>query len=94
VTDMSATPEELIAKSFETLSAALESDLLDRVREMSPGFFENLVIGLLVKLGDGGGQPEMGRAIGRSGDGGIARLGPLSQAPNQRDFPEAGRTLA
>ena len=37
----------------------------------SPSFFERLVIDLLVKMGYGGNRREAGRAIGRSGDGGI-----------------------
>jgi restriction system protein len=69
--DNAVTPEEQIAKSYQTLTAALESEVLDRVREMSPSFFETLVIDLLIKLGYGGGQPEMGKVTGKSGDGGI-----------------------
>jgi restriction system protein len=53
------------------LNAAIEAELLDRIRGMSPAFFETFIIDLLIKLGYGGGQPEMGQAIGKSGDGGI-----------------------
>ena len=45
--------------------------LLDRVRELSPGFFERLIVDLLIAMGYGGGRAEMGQAIGRAGDGGI-----------------------
>jgi restriction system protein len=38
---------------------------------MSPRFFEELVIDLLVRMGYGGSRAEAARAIGRSGDGGI-----------------------
>ena len=65
------TPEEQIDASFKSLGAALGDDLLDRVREMSPAFFERLIIDLLIAMGYGGGRAEMGLAIGRSGDGGI-----------------------
>lgn len=67
----SATPEEQIDKSYRALTVALETDLLDRIRESSPAFFESLVIDLLIAMGYGGGRAEMGKAIGRSGDGGI-----------------------
>jgi restriction system protein len=50
-------------------AAALEGDLLDRVREASPGFFESLIVDLLIAMGYGGGRAEMGQAIGRAGDG-------------------------
>lgn len=65
------TPEEQIDASFKSLGAALEEDLVERVREMSPGFFERLIVDLLIAMGYGGGRAEMGQAIGRSGDGGI-----------------------
>ena len=65
------TPEEQIEASHTALNAALQSDLLERVREMSPGFFERLIVDLLIAMGYGGGLAEMGQAIGRAGDGGI-----------------------
>ena len=64
-------PEELIAEAYRLLTAALEAELLDRLRKMPPAFFEIVIVDLLIRLGYGGGQPDMGRAIGRSGDGGI-----------------------
>jgi restriction system protein len=67
----SRTPEELIEASHASLSSALETDLLDRVRELSPAFFENLIIDLLIAMGYGGGRSEMGQAMGRAGDGGV-----------------------
>jgi restriction system protein len=65
------TPEEQIDASHIALTAALQSDLLERAREMSPAFFERLIVDLLIAMGYGGGRAEMGQAIGRSGDGGI-----------------------
>jgi restriction system protein len=41
------------------------------VHSFSPAFFERLIIDLLVRMGYGGGRSEMGRALGRSGDGGV-----------------------
>jgi restriction system protein len=66
-----ASPSELIASSYDVLTAALESDLLDRIRKMPPAYFEAVIIDVLIRLGYGGGQPHRGQAIGRSGDGGI-----------------------
>jgi restriction endonuclease Mrr len=60
-----------MAASHAALTSALESDLLDRVREASPGFFESLIVDLLIAMGYGGGRAEMGQAIGRAEDGGI-----------------------
>lgn len=71
VSEGTATPEEQIEKSHLALAAALEADLLDRIRELSPAFFESLIVDLLIAMGYGGGRAEMGKAVGRSGDGGI-----------------------
>ena len=65
------TPEEQIETSHTALVTSLQGDLLERVREMSPSFFERLIIDLLIAMGYGGGRSEMGQAMGRAGDGGI-----------------------
>jgi restriction system protein len=41
------------------------------MKGVSPTFFEELVIDLLVRMGYGGNRTEAARAIGRTGDGGI-----------------------
>jgi restriction system protein len=64
-------PEELMASSFELLNAELARQIVQRVHSFSPSFFERLIIDLLVRMGYGGGRLEMGRALGRSGDGGV-----------------------
>jgi restriction system protein len=65
------TPEELIASSFELLNSELARAIVERVHSFSPSFFERLIIDLLVRMGYGGGRVEMGRALGRVGDGGV-----------------------
>ncbi len=64
-------PEELIASSFELLNSELARELVERVHSFSPSFFEHLIVDLLVRMGYGGGRTEMGRALGRVGDGGV-----------------------
>ncbi|MEI7606340.1 MAG: restriction endonuclease [Rhodospirillaceae bacterium] len=71
ITTETATPEEQIETAHATLTAALRADLLDRIKAASPAFFEQLIVDLLVALGYGGGREEMGRALGKSGDGGV-----------------------
>ena len=63
--------EETMASSFELLNAELARDIVGRVHSFSPAFFERLIIDLLVRMGYGGGRVEMGRALGRVGDGGV-----------------------
>ncbi|MCG9128364.1 restriction endonuclease [Candidatus Poribacteria bacterium] len=49
----------------------LASQLLEEIKNNEPSFFEKLVIDLLVKMGYGGSREDAGKAVGRSGDGGI-----------------------
>jgi restriction system protein len=49
----------------------LKADLLDRIRQMDPSDFEELIIRLLVQMGYGQGRQEMAKALGGSGDGGV-----------------------
>ncbi len=45
--------------------------MLELLREKEPGFFEGVVVKLLVRMGYGGTVADAWKAIGRSGDGGI-----------------------
>jgi len=65
------TPEDSLAASYSKLRRALKSDILTTIKEASPSFFERLVIDLLVKMGYGGNRNDAGKALGKSGDGGI-----------------------
>jgi restriction system protein len=71
LTESAETPEDSLAAAYQTLRADLEAELLQQVKDSSPTFFERLVVELLVKMGYGGSRQDAGRAIGRSGDGGI-----------------------
>jgi restriction system protein len=64
-------PDEVIASSYELLNSELAREIIERVHSFSPGFFERLIVDLLVRMGYGGGRLEMGRALGRVGDGGV-----------------------
>lgn len=61
----------MLEHSYTVLRENLAKELLDRVKNCSPHFFENLVVGLLIAMGYGGSRKDAGKAIGRSGDGGI-----------------------
>lgn len=70
----SETPIESIDLQYKKLREALASEILERVKQCTPQFFERLVIHLLVKMGYGGSLKDAGQAIGRSGDGGVDGL--------------------
>jgi restriction system protein len=65
------TPEERLDLAYQGIRKSLASELLNKVVELPPAFFERLVIELLVKMGYGGSMQDAGKAIGRSGDEGI-----------------------
>ncbi len=65
------TPEEAIASAFVEHNAALAEQVLDRVKSMTPAFFERLIVQLMLKLGYGGIADDAGSTLGRSGDGGV-----------------------
>lgn len=65
------TPEEALETAYQKIRKSLAQDILNKVITLSPGFFERLVVDLLVKMGYGGSIKDAGRAIGKSGDEGI-----------------------
>ncbi len=65
------TPEEMLDAAYQILRRDTAAELLFRVKKSSAGFFEHLVVDLMLKMGYGGSLKEAGSAIGRSGDEGI-----------------------
>jgi restriction system protein len=65
------TPDEILESSYQSLRIDLAKQLVDQMMNCSPGFFEKLVVDLLVALGYGGSIKDAGQAVGQSGDGGI-----------------------
>jgi restriction system protein len=65
------TPEDSLASAYSKLRSSLEAEILASIREASPSFFERLVVDLLVRMGYGGNRKNAGKALGKSGDGGI-----------------------
>lgn len=67
----SATPEESLELAYTKIRDDLAADILQRLKTCSPAFFERLVVEVIVKMGYGGSRQDAGKAIGKSGDGGI-----------------------
>jgi len=65
------TPEESLQKSYQSIRTDLASEVLMRIKNKSPKFFEILVVDLMVAIGYGGSRSDAGRSIGQSGDEGI-----------------------
>jgi restriction system protein len=69
--DASATPDEALQGAYQQLRGELASELLARLLQVSPEFFEQAVVELLVAMGYGGSRRDAGERLGKSGDGGI-----------------------
>lgn len=69
--ESSHTPEEILEESYQSLRDELAQELINRVMQCSPRFFEKLVVDLLVAMGYGGSRRDAGERIGQSGDGGV-----------------------
>ena len=66
-----ATPQDLLEEGYAALRKDLGQQILERIKSAPPGFFENLVVDLLMKMGYGGTRKDAGRVVGRTGDEGI-----------------------
>lgn len=66
-----ATPEEVVDAAHKALQAALRDELLGRILQNSPAFFEQLIVELLVAMGYGGSRLNAAEQLGKSGDGGV-----------------------
>ncbi len=64
-------PYEVISQKFEELNALLKEELLQRIVNSPPSFFEKLVLDLIVAMGYGGSFEEASRLLGKSGDEGV-----------------------
>ena len=71
VNESTDTPAEALENAYRSLRETLADELLDKLKQTDPAFFERIVVELLVKMGYGGSLADAGKAVGRSGDGGI-----------------------
>ena len=65
------TPDEVMRQARDGLESDLGVELLARIQAAPPAFFERVVVQLLIAMGYGGSLARAGRALGRSGDGGV-----------------------
>ncbi|CAB5670976.1 EcoKMrr [Aeromonas hydrophila] len=65
------TPQEQIELALAAINQSLADDLLTEILGLSPRFFEQLVVDLMVAMGYGGSQQDAARTTRYSSDGGI-----------------------
>ena len=66
-----ATPEEVVEAAYKALQAALRDELLGRILQNTPAFFEQLIVELLVAMGYGGSRLNAAEQLDKSGYGGV-----------------------
>lgn len=71
IEETNQTPQEILETSYQSLRQNLAQELLERIKNSPPKFFENLVVDLLIAMGYGGSKKDAGQAVGQVGDGGI-----------------------
>jgi restriction system protein len=70
VIDDELTPEEQIEKGVRQIQRELQVEVLDRVKQLPPECFEQLVLRLLVGMGYGGSMADV-QGVARGADGGV-----------------------
>ena len=65
------TPDERMRQARDQIDADLAQEMLAKIAAAPPEFFERLIVKLVTAMGYGGSVSDAGRALGRSGDGGV-----------------------
>jgi restriction system protein len=65
------TPDEVLELSYQRIRNELAEKLSDYTFKSTSGFFERLVVELLVNMGYGGSRQDAAKAVGQRGDEGI-----------------------
>lgn len=59
------TPDEIMREARDQIDQQLGHDILGRLREAKPSFFEKVVVNLVVAMGYGGSLAKAGKALGK-----------------------------
>ncbi|HEV3077646.1 MAG TPA: restriction endonuclease [Thermoanaerobaculia bacterium] len=83
-------PEERIDAAMRELADVVARELLERISQAPPSFFEDLVLKLLYALGYGASEDDLKR-LGGSGDGGIDGVISLDKLGFEKVYVQAKR---
>jgi restriction system protein len=84
------TPEERIDAAMKEIEGAVARELLERIAQSPPAFFEGLVLDLLHALGYGSSRDDLKR-LGGSGDGGVDGVIALDRLGFEKVYVQAKR---
>ena len=90
VIDYELTPEEQIEKGVRQIQRELHVEVLDRVKQLPPEGFEQLVLRLLVGMGYGGSMADV-QGVARGADGGVDGVVNQDQLGLDRIYIQAKR---
>lgn len=85
-----ASPDDRLEQALKELRNSVAGDLLDRLKQSSPGRFEVIVLDVLHKLGYGASRQDLQR-VGGSGDGGIDGVISLDKLGLEKVYVQAKR---
>lgn len=83
-------PDERVDSAVSEMRAAVAAELLERIGQAPPVFFEGLVLDLLRALGYGTSSDDLAH-VGRSGDGGIDGIISLDKLGFEKVYVQAKR---
>lgn len=78
-TQIETTPDEQLRAAYSKINNSLADEILERTRKVTPAFFEQLLIELLIAMGYGGTGEGAAHALGKTGDNGVD--GVINQDP-------------
>ncbi len=89
--DEELTPTDKLENAYETIQNDLANDLLTRILDKSPEFFEHLVVDLLLKMGYGDSSDYSNMVTPFSHDGGIDGIIPQDRLGLDKIYIQAKR---
>ena len=88
-----ASPDDRLGEALQELRQAAEAELLELLANVSPGFFETIVLDLLHAMGYGTSRTDLQR-VGGAGDGGIDGVISLDRLGLEKVYVQAKRWQA
>ena len=85
-----ASPDDRLGEALTELRQSVAVDLLDTLRNVSPSFFETIVLDLLHRMGYGTNRADL-RRVGGTGDGGIDGVISLDKLGFEKVYVQAKR---
>ena len=71
IASLGVTPTEALEEAYTSINDSLSDELLSMIMNLSPSFFEKLVVDLLVAMGYGGDYQDAAEVTQQSKDGGV-----------------------